>query len=183
MRRQSNSNTWGQNSRDNKKRFKMVFRSCVKVMMCAWLLLISATVVASSAGDRRVLKTESRAGKSASSSWLFPSKNHNGFLPSRSSSTPQSNLRIRQRRLPGEENDYFQDMDMSSMGEGFALGAVFILVLLVLCCLCCLCSCCCGGGGGGGSCLTDLLAMFCCYELFCDGSPGCDFVPMDGEMC
>jgi len=81
--------------------------------------------------------------------------------------------------------DYFQDMDIESMEEG-AIAVLLLLLLLCFLCCCC-CSMCCGGrrGGGGGGCgLTDILAMFCCYEMFCDDNPGvCGFVPMDGEMC
>ena len=104
-------------------------------------------------------------------------------------STNQTTVRINQvrrqsRRGLVEMEDYFTDLDIESLEEGFAVGAAFILLLICICLLCCCCSMCCGGGrrGGGGCSLMDILAAFCCYEMFCDDSPGC-FIPMDGEMC
>jgi hypothetical protein len=69
------------------------------------------------------------------------------------------------RRLPG--NDYnMEGLDMMSAEAGFALGlSCFIILLLLLCC------CCCGrrgGGGGGSSCLWDLVAVACLWEMCCD---------------
>lgn len=99
--------------------------------------------------------------------------------------TARKNEERRQsRRDLAEMGDYFTDLDIESLEEGFAVGAAFVLLLIVICLLCCCCSMCCGGGrrGGGGCSLMDILAAFCCYEMFCDDSPGC-FVPMDGEMC
>jgi hypothetical protein len=67
------------------------------------------------------------------------------------------------RRLPG--NDYTIDgWDMMSAEAGFALGlSCFIILLLLLCC------CCCGRRrGGGSSCLWDLVAVVCLWEMCCD---------------
>jgi len=78
-------------------------------------------------------------------------------------------------------SNYFNDLDDESLEEGFVIGASFVALLLLLCLICCCCSMCCGGRMGGG--LTDIIALFCCYEICCDDTPGC-FVPMadGGEM-
>jgi hypothetical protein len=171
------------------------------IMKTIILLLLVLTAVAGfsaeSLGDSPLVSTQSSRRHS-------PSRFH---MPTMSSSVDAGtagdaleegrqqhiNLAI-PRRLQGT-SDYYKDVDVESLEEGLVIGVALILVLIVLCLLCCCMSMCCGGrgrggGGGGSGCLTDILALFCCYELFCDDSPGCgpcDFVPMDtgmgGEMC
>jgi hypothetical protein len=169
------------------------------IMKAIFLLLLVLTAVtgfsAETLGDSPVSIQTSRRQS--------PSRFH---IPTRSSSVdagttgdaleegrPQNVISSipRQRRLQGS-SDYYKDVDVESLEEGLVLGVAFILVIIILCLLCCCLSMCCRGrgGGGGSGCLTDILALFCCYELFCDDSPGCGpcgFVPMDtgmgGEMC
>ena len=100
-----------------------------------------------------------------------------GYFPATATTSAQ-----RHRGLQNYE-DYFSDVDTESLEEGLAVGAALVLLLIIICVLCCCCSMCCGGRRGGGGCsLMDILAMFCCYELFCDDNPGC-YLPMDGELC
>jgi hypothetical protein len=75
-----------------------------------------------------------------------------------------------QRRLP---NDY-GDFTHLSQTEAAEAGALAVLVALFLL-FCCLLSCCCraGRGGGGSSCLWDLVACVCLWEMCCgDGIAG-----------
>jgi hypothetical protein len=78
------------------------------------------------------------------------------------------------RMLPG--NDYNMDnIDMSSAEAGFIVGIIFLVLLFLFVCCCC-CNLIMGGGrrynnGGGGrgsSCLWDLVAIVCLWELCCD---------------
>ena len=83
---------------------------------------------------------------------------------SESSAPTTLNTQLLRRRLPG--NDYnIEGFDMMSAEAGFALGLSFFIILLLL-----LCCCCCGrrGGGGGSSCLWDLVAIVCLWEMCCD---------------
>ena len=76
------------------------------------------------------------------------------------------------RRLPGggyadvNLDDY---MDLNNAELGFAAGVLFAVVLI--CCL--LCMCC---GGGSRCSLWDCLALFCIWEICCDGRNPNDFV-------
>lgn len=163
------------------------------------MLLLVTIVVASGSDSKQSSRKQTNINgslaslplKSRSESQDLPFTHDDRVPISSTTSRLNTPTNFRQRRLPSEDeenvedevNAYFTDLDINSLGEGFALGAAFVLLLIVLCLLCCCCSMCCGGGGGGGGCLTDILALFCCYELFCDDSPGC-FVPMDGaDMC
>ena len=78
----------------------------------------------------------------------------------------QAQGNLRGRRLPGNELD-LGDLDMAELG--FAAGFVFAVVLV--CCL--LCMCC---GGGTRCSLWDCLAIFCLWEMCCDGRNPSDFV-------
>lgn len=93
--------------------------------------------------------------------------------------TETTTMQTPERRLQegGDFSEYYKDLDVESLEEGMALGGALLLIMIVLCLLCCCCQMCCGGRGGGCS-LWDMLAILCCYEMFCDDSPGC-FIPMD----
>jgi hypothetical protein len=89
---------------------------------------------------------------------------------------------LRGRQLPG--NDYnFDSFDFTSAEAGFAVGLSFFVIVIILL-LCCCCAACSGGGGGrrygggGSSCLWDLVAIVCLWELCCDN----DGVMNDGFM-
>lgn len=165
---------------DNKtSRSKMISFNVTRIC-CVLLLLLGIT--AASFDAKNVLGNKLHAPLNFVANNAGASMSSQSFTATTTQSRPKSTIRIRKRRLP---EDYFSDMDVTSLEEGLVIGAVLILLLIVLCLLCCCCSMCCGrGGGGGGGCsLMDILALFCCYELFCDDQPGC-YIPMaEGDMC
>jgi hypothetical protein len=69
-----------------------------------------------------------------------------------------------QRRLPYD----LDSIDLDSAELGFAVGLLCLIVLI-----CCLLSMCCGGGRCS---LWDCLALFCIWELCCDGRNPNDFI-------
>ena len=76
-------------------------------------------------------------------------------------------LRGGHRQLPGYETMDFGDLDNAEVG--FAAGILFTFLLICfLLCFCC--------GGRSRCSLWDCLALFCIWEMCCDGRNPTDFV-------
>ena len=82
-----------------------------------------------------------------------------------------TSLRGGHRCLPGFDGMDFDLGDMDNVEAGFAVGVLFTILLL-----CCLLYMCCGGGPRCS--FWDCLALFCLWEICCDGNGGnpSDFV-------